>query len=186
MTNFVDLVLASPLTHCKWRPKSDCTGRFPTTFTFIDLLDHNRVYEGVVSLHLVWIVPQGETILHVSLNREKLLIHFFHPAILNSIFYMHAKSRDHSTRGSSCVHMLGVSNTLWYDGIIYIQDLSKLSFFLHLFSLLEKSDITIWFYVKFWSIQKKKIKNALFVTILQRLFQKLPQKSNFLKHLSFQ
>ena len=33
---------------------------------------------------------------------------------------------------------------------------------------------------------KNKIKNALFVTILQRLFQKLPQKSNLLKHLSFQ
>ena len=67
---------------------------------------------------------------------------------------MHAKSRDQSTWGSSCVHMLGVSNTLWFDGIIYIQDLSKLSFFLHLFSLLEKSDIAIWFYAKFWSIQK--------------------------------
>ena len=35
-------------------------------------------------------------------------------------------------------------------------------------------------------IYSKKIKNALFVTILQRLFQKLPQKSNLLKHLSFQ
>ena len=33
--------------------------------------------------------------------------------------------------------------------------------------------------------KKKKIKNALFVTILQRLFQKLPQKSNFLEHLFF-
>ena len=153
--------------------------------------------------------------MHVSLNREKLLIHFFHPAILNSIFYMHAKSRDHSTRGSSCVHMLGVSNTLRYDGIIYIQDLSKLSkparchhpydevryerregpwqfevgnfHFSYTYSrcsrnLTSQSDSTS----NFDLFKKRKIKNALFVTILQRLFQKLPQKSNFLKHLSFQ
>ena len=179
MTNFVDLVLASPLKPCKWTPKSDCAGRFPTTFTFIDLLDHNRVYEGVVSLHLVWIVPQGETILHVSLKREKLLIHFFHPAILNSIFYMHAKSRDHSTRGSSCVHMLGVSNTLWYAGVIYIQDLPKLSFFLHSFSLLEKSDVTIWFYTKFWSIQKKWSKTHYSSQFCKDFFKNCPKNPMF-------
>ena len=72
----------------------------------------------------------------------------------------------------------GFTTTSLFYTYVQTHDLSKLSFFLHLFSLLEKSDVTIWFYTKFWSIQKK-IKNALFVTILQRLFQKLPQKSNF-------
>ena len=68
MTNFVDLVLASPLTHCKWRPKSDCTGRFPTTFTFIDLLDPKTIEWGgrVALLNLVLELTSVRNLGHVT------------------------------------------------------------------------------------------------------------------------
>ena len=68
---------------------------------------------------------------------------------------MYANPRDLTISGSVCVHMLDVSNTLWDADIIYIQNLSKISFFLHFLSLFYNSDFGIWFYTKFWSIWKK-------------------------------
>ena len=61
--------------------------------------------------------------------------------------------------------MLDVSNTLWYDGIIYMQDVSKISFCLHFFSQFDKYHLKIWLCVKFCSRSKRIIQNALLLTI---------------------
>ena len=98
----------------------------------------------------------------------------------------------------------GFTTTSLFYTYIQTHDLSKLSFFLHLFSLLEKSDVTIWFYTKFWSIQKKYQKRIIrhsfaktfsktapkiqsfktpFFSIIER-FQRFPK--NFLKTKFFE